>query len=714
MASKATKKLWRKSLGSNSSKSSSVLTKKAKKREEIELKSDSILHFDEEGEAFSVQTETETPVAPPTSLLGKQASVSLQPGTPLSRSESHNNTNNYYAGTPEARGGSGSYALPPFPTAPTSPSPMVSRTLPSPPSPTSHALRGGRGGASPPGRGGRGGGGTIAPSPHVAGEGGGGPVRGGIGGTGGRGGVNGGRGGLPPMPLPRGGGGAGSGMARGGGGAGGEGGRGGGPVVASAIRGRGGLRGGAGALGRGPSSPDLRRSADVTTSMKLQQMGTVVGGGGRGGSVILRGAGGPGSPLSRSMGRGGGGGATNEGGDINGLEQQADANNCTAAQTTAERSNGSVGGGGGSGRVLKRVKSVPSSLPSVLKHPTEEQQQGGRSDSQSQPDRDTQFLQREEKIQMMKARLKKVTTACEKYNREGLKVAKEMQALGQQLEKMSSSESKRDCESVYAQALLQFGPSIKEASSAQTKLHDTTPELFITPILRLIEKDINTELKAVESKYKKARNNYDTQVSKVAALRAKAKIDVVRLYEAEKELKKAKLAYEEAIEEAFYKLEDLELSKNSDVLEWFIALLQAEKERYGQDYALFHHIENYMRDIHQWCVDSGKHFHSSVEQRNIKQRQELEEIQAGIPLNLIQTIRSSGVLISCVLLVAGREEVSLPPLDTLSEESLPRIYSFVKTNYDAISKELLQRNEKTILNSLASALGMMEKGRREA
>jgi hypothetical protein len=326
-------------------------------------------------------------------------------------------------------------------------------------------------------------------------------------------------------------------------------------------------------------------------------------------------------------------------------------------------------------------------------------------------DADADYMAADERVQQLKNMLKKLSNALKKYNTEGLKHGKTLTSFAENLEKMSFTERRSNVDSVYAEALSKFAQLEREVSAKHCHFHQQATETFLTQIHEFMEKDITQELKALRGKYEKARKDYDSAVGKVTALRQKAKPDIIKLFNAEKELKRLKKIYEDSLEEALLKIDEIELKKQCNFLEWLITLFQCQRDVFGEDYAMLVHIDNYLKELLTWSAEWRQIFLENTRKRASEQAQLIQEEKENMCMPLLQ-LTSNTTLTRIMQDVARQEGQSMPALDTVSKHNYAQLHSFLRTYYDPISQALLLSGHQDLLKELTSALAILEKGRK--
>jgi len=325
-------------------------------------------------------------------------------------------------------------------------------------------------------------------------------------------------------------------------------------------------------------------------------------------------------------------------------------------------------------------------------------------------DEDSEVQVRSDQVKAFKANLRKLVTLLRRLNADGQRYGKSSDAFASNgLDKLQLAEKMINNESVYAQALAQF---------AQVQRSFTFPEFHQAPSGRLIasindfvDRDICTELKNLRNKYKRARQDYDSAVGKVTALRTKAKLDIIKLFNAEKELKRRKKTYEDSLEEVKNKLDEIELKKSCDLVEWLILWFQEERDLYGEAYSAMQTLENYLVELSTWSKEMRAYFEESVQLRNEEQAALIQQEKSAVYNPLHKLFDDPGVV--AIIQQVMKQESKNISLPSASGANLVLMHGFIRDSYDTICQELLLAGYREQMRALASAMGLLEKAQEE-
>ncbi|ELR24598.1 uncharacterized protein ACA1_171820 [Acanthamoeba castellanii str. Neff] len=356
-----------------------------------------------------------------------------------------------------------------------------------------------------------------------------------------------------------------------------------------------------------------------------------------------------------------------------------------------------------------------------------------------QLDADTDVKNRDDQVRQLKSHLKKLAAAVRRLNTDALRYVKANNAFAQDaMDKLQIAEKRSNPDSVYAEALTKFAEAERNVAANVTQFHQVPSDQLIARILEFVEKDISTELKNTKSKYEKARRDYDGAVDKVTTLRGKSKPDVIKLYNAERDLKRLKKAYEDALEEVHIKLEDIELKKSCSLIEWLILYLQQERDMYGESFVIVQHLEGYLKRSEEEVrysiavqdttqLRGGAYIHANTHFAFDEQAAALQVERDAIYDPLIQrrkTNRAMGLLVRQLvdsnpgvvailqrIISSESKNVTVPSKgDT---KGVANFQAFIKDNYNDICLELIAAGYREQMKELASAMGFLEKARED-
>jgi len=329
-----------------------------------------------------------------------------------------------------------------------------------------------------------------------------------------------------------------------------------------------------------------------------------------------------------------------------------------------------------------------------------------------QLDEDTTAKTRLDQVQVLKTSLKKLSTLMHRLNSEAQRYGKSNHAFVEGMEKLQLAEKRSRTDSVYVEALSRIADAEREVTTLITQFHQVPSDQIIARVIEFIQKDIAMELKVVRTKYEKARRDYDGAVDKVTALRSKTKVDPIKLYNAERELKKHKRLYEDSLGEMSSKLDDIDLKKSCNFLEWLISFLQQERDVYGECFAVVQHLEGYLDELTTWTNDMALYFRECCDKRAEEQGAMFQEERDSIYDPLLQLLSSHPGVGGIIQRIIAREGRGIAVPDGSSDRvGAANLHPFIREFYDSICQELLLAGYRDQARELASAMGLLEKAK---
>jgi hypothetical protein len=131
-------------------------------------------------------------------------------------------------------------------------------------------------------------------------------------------------------------------------------------------------------------------------------------------------------------------------------------------------------------------------------------------------------------------------------------------------------------------------------------------------------------LKDLKKKYEKASLEYSQILAKIESLQSHKKLDIVKLYSAEKERVRLKKIFDEATEALQTHCDDVQDRLGFDFLEWMISFMRAQKTMFGFVYGELQEIKEYLDELHAWCKEEAFIFQEHKKERDQLQAQALE------------------------------------------------------------------------------------------
>jgi hypothetical protein len=134
-------------------------------------------------------------------------------------------------------------------------------------------------------------------------------------------------------------------------------------------------------------------------------------------------------------------------------------------------------------------------------------------------------------------------------------------------------------------------------------------------------------LKELRRKYEKANAEYSQILAKIESLQNHKKLDLVKLYAAEKERVRLKKIFEESTEALQAHCDNIQDRLGFDFLEWMINFLRAQKAMFGFIYGELQEIKDYLDELQAWCKEEAFIFEEHKKEREQLHAQMLEAEQ---------------------------------------------------------------------------------------
>jgi len=314
-----------------------------------------------------------------------------------------------------------------------------------------------------------------------------------------------------------------------------------------------------------------------------------------------------------------------------------------------------------------------------------------------------------EQLVALKELLKRLVQSGKKFLTEGDKYGRQLRVLGAFFEQMGEKEKAFSQDSLFAEALSQFGDVEKQIAQLSDEAYGKIEEEFWKELLYYVNNDLTQIIKVWRVKLEKSRRNYHISLTKLATLQRNNKTchDVMKLFHAEKEIHKAKKVYECTLDLCIEKYQEIEDKKSSDLIHWVSAVYHHEAVFIKKVLDVMVLVEPHLNELLEWCLkwreihESMQACRSEVEAHNIK----MEEANFHVPLvTAINKHPQLKKLLESLLKDKGvKIEFDAQSLGIVA------LHSLVRENFVWISNQLLCLNRKEAVNDLCSALGLLEK-----
>ncbi|KAK5578284.1 hypothetical protein RB653_003240 [Dictyostelium firmibasis] len=175
----------------------------------------------------------------------------------------------------------------------------------------------------------------------------------------------------------------------------------------------------------------------------------------------------------------------------------------------------------------------------------------------------------------------------------------------------------------FIRALEQFTNSITKTSGYESEWINSVMEGLIKPIQLLI--GAIDEKKQYRKKFDKAVQEYENIISKIKNQQTQKKIDILKIYNYEKEKTKIKQNYENVKNEYLYYLTDTENKMHTEFLDLLVLHYESMQLSNGNAYAEYAGIKTYIDSLRTWCLNEQDYFHKESIERDTRRIAELQK-----------------------------------------------------------------------------------------
>jgi hypothetical protein len=291
-----------------------------------------------------------------------------------------------------------------------------------------------------------------------------------------------------------------------------------------------------------------------------------------------------------------------------------------------------------------------------------------------------------------------------------------------------SLEKSASAESGFLMAMGKFAEVSKSIVDVKREFINEATQKFLQPLTAFIKVDLAAR-KDFKKRYKKAVEEYNQILAKIESLQSHKKLDIVKLYNAEKERVKLKKNLDEATEALQTYCDDIQDRLGFDFLEWMVALLRAQKTMFGFVFGELQEIKEYLDELHAWCKEEAFIFAEQKKEREQVQTQTLEaehlehvkqflKLMDADVLEAVRTVATQKGVVVLPSLAAlythyhvspVPEGLPAPTPSTTPDSDLQNVREFFKANFNAIGITLLAKNKRDHLIELGDALCQLEK-----
>ncbi|EAL68595.1 RasGTPase-activating protein [Dictyostelium discoideum AX4] len=175
----------------------------------------------------------------------------------------------------------------------------------------------------------------------------------------------------------------------------------------------------------------------------------------------------------------------------------------------------------------------------------------------------------------------------------------------------------------FIRALEQFTSSITKTSGFESEWINSVMEGLIKPIQILI--GAIDEKKQYRKKFDKAVQEYENIISKIKHQQTQKKIDILKIYNYEKEKSKLKQNYENVKNEYIYYLTDTENRMHTEFLDLLVLHYESMQLLNGNAYAEYAGIKTYIDSLRTWCLNEQDYFQKESIERDARRVLELQK-----------------------------------------------------------------------------------------
>ncbi|KAF2076837.1 hypothetical protein CYY_001865 [Polysphondylium violaceum] len=191
----------------------------------------------------------------------------------------------------------------------------------------------------------------------------------------------------------------------------------------------------------------------------------------------------------------------------------------------------------------------------------------------------------------------------------------------QQYQQQQQQEGSVDNNVGFTKALEQFSSSITKTAGFELDFSNSVMEGFIKPIQGLIA--IIEEKKVYRKKFDKAFTEYDNIIGKIKNQQTAKKIDILKLYNYEREKSKLKSNYEAVKVEYIQFLVDTQNRMHTDYIDILCSHFDSLSLFSGNAYTEYAGIKTYIDSLRTWCLSEQEFFQKDVKERDEKRLYEL-------------------------------------------------------------------------------------------
>ncbi|KAN0036173.1 hypothetical protein ACTA71_005477 [Dictyostelium dimigraforme] len=193
----------------------------------------------------------------------------------------------------------------------------------------------------------------------------------------------------------------------------------------------------------------------------------------------------------------------------------------------------------------------------------------------------------------------------------------------QQAASVTNENSTSDSNLGFIRALEQFTSSITKTSGFESEWLNSVMEGLIKPIQLLI--GAIDDKKQYRKRFDKAVQEYENIIGKIKNQQTQKKIDIIKIYNYEKEKTKLKQNYEIVKNEYINYLTDTENRMHTEFLDLLVLHYESMQLLNGNAYAEYAGIKTYIDSLRTWCLNEQDYFQKESIERDARRVLELQK-----------------------------------------------------------------------------------------
>jgi len=234
------------------------------------------------------------------------------------------------------------------------------------------------------------------------------------------------------------------------------------------------------------------------------------------------------------------------------------------------------------------------------------------------------------------------------------------QSVIQQYQQQQQQEGVVDNNVGFIKALEQFSSSITKTAGFELDFTNSVMEGFIKPIQGLIA--IIEEKKLYRKKFDKAYTEYDNIISKIKNQQTQKKIDIIKLYNYEREKSKFKANYEVVKIEYITFLIDTQNRMHTDYIDILCSHFDSLSLFSGNAYTEYAGIKTYIDSLRTWCLSEQEFFQKDIKERDEKRVYELSREEDAKYQPIVDLLITPPFYLMKLMSDVRKNELFPPPL----------------------------------------------------